>query len=50
MYLFIVLAKIVEVSMATVRMVLITKGERKIGSILAFFEYFHKNPSINIYI
>lgn len=38
MYLFIVLAKIVEVSMATVRMVLITKGERKIGSILAFFE------------
>lgn len=37
-YLFIVLAKIVEVSMATVRMVLITKGERKIGSILAFFE------------
>lgn len=37
-YLFIVLAKIVEVSMATVRMVLITKGERKIGAIIAFFE------------
>lgn len=37
-YLIIVLAKIVEVSIATVRIVLITKGERKIGSILAFFE------------
>lgn len=37
-YIFIVLAKIVEVSMATVRMVLITKGERKIGAIIAFFE------------
>lgn len=37
-YLFIILAKIVEVSMATVRMVLITKGERKIGAIIAFFE------------
>lgn len=37
-YVFIVLAKIVEVSMATIRMVLITKGERKIGSIIAFFE------------
>ncbi len=37
-YLFIILAKIVEVSMATIRMVLITKGERKIGAIIAFFE------------
>jgi len=37
-YVFIILAKIVEVSMATVRMVLITKGERKIGAIIAFFE------------
>lgn len=37
-YLFIVFAKVIEVSMATVRMVLITKGERKIGAIIAFFE------------
>lgn len=37
-YLFILFAKIIEVSMATVRIVLITKGERKIGAILAFFE------------
>ncbi len=37
-YLFIIVAKIIEVSMATVRMVLITKGERKIGAIIAFFE------------
>lgn len=38
MYLFIVVAKVVEVSLATIRMVLITKGERKIGAIIAFFE------------
>lgn len=38
LYLFIVAAKIVEVSLATIRMVLITKGERKIGAIIAFFE------------
>lgn len=37
-YLFIVVAKIVEVSMMTVRLVLITKGERKIGAIICFFE------------
>ncbi|OJV66052.1 MAG: hypothetical protein BGO41_08975 [Clostridiales bacterium 38-18] len=37
-YLFIVFAKVIEVSMATVRMVLITKGERKIGAVIAFFE------------
>ncbi|MGX8797477.1 DUF2179 domain-containing protein [Fusibacter sp. JL298sf-3] len=37
-YLFIVFAKIVEVSLATIRMVLITKGERKIGAFIAFFE------------
>lgn len=37
-YIAIALAKIVEVSMATVRIVLITKGERKIGSFIAFFE------------
>lgn len=38
MYLVIVIAKIFEVSLATIRMVLITKGERKIGAIIAFFE------------
>lgn len=32
------LAKIIEVSMATVRTVLITKGERTIGSVIGFFE------------
>ncbi len=37
-YVAILLAKIVEVSLMTVRMVLITKGERKIGAMIAFFE------------
>ena len=37
-YLFIICAKIVEVSLATIRIVLITKGERKIGAFIAFFE------------
>ncbi len=37
-YLFIVGAKIIEVSLGTIRMVLITKGERKIGAFIAFFE------------
>lgn len=37
-YLFIITMKIIEVSIATVRMVLITKGERKIGAFIAFFE------------
>lgn len=37
-YLLIVVAKIIEVSMMTVRVVLITKGERKIGSVIGFFE------------
>lgn len=37
-YLFILIAKIVEVSLMTVRVVLITKGERKIGALIAFFE------------
>lgn len=37
-YIFIVFAKIIEVSLATIRIVLITKGERKIGAIIAFFE------------
>lgn len=37
-YIAIILAKIVEVSMATIRIVLITKGERKIGAFIGFFE------------
>ena len=37
-FLLIMLAKIIEVSMATVRTVLITKGERTIGSVIGFFE------------
>ena len=37
-FLLIMLAKVIEVSMATVRTVLITKGERTIGSIIGFFE------------
>lgn len=37
-YVAILLAKIVEVSLMTVRLVLITKGERKIGAIIGFFE------------
>jgi uncharacterized protein YebE (UPF0316 family) len=38
MYLIIFLAKIVEVSLGTLRMVLITKGERLVGSIIGFVE------------
>jgi uncharacterized protein YebE (UPF0316 family) len=38
LYLFILFAKIIEVSISTVRIVLITKGEKKIGAIIAFFE------------
>lgn len=37
-YLFIFLAKIVEVSLMTVRTVLITRGEKLYGSIIGFFE------------
>lgn len=37
-YFLILVAKVVEVSLMTVRVVLITKGERKIGSIIGFFE------------
>ncbi|MDM8533204.1 DUF5698 domain-containing protein [Clostridiaceae bacterium HSG29] len=37
-YILILLAKIVEVSLMTIRTVLITKGERKIGAIIGFFE------------
>lgn len=38
MYMVIFLAKIVEVSLQTVRVVLITKGERLIGAFIGFFE------------
>lgn len=37
-YVAILFAKIIEVSLSTVRIVMITKGERKIGAIIAFFE------------
>lgn len=37
-YIAIIIGKIIEVSMATVRIVLITKGERKIGAFIGFFE------------
>jgi len=37
-YVAILVAKMVEVSLMTVRMVLITKGERKIGAVIGFIE------------
>ena len=37
-YLFIFFAKIIEVSLCTVRTVLITRGEKLFGSIIGFFE------------
>ncbi len=37
-YLLILVAKIVEVTLATTRIVLITKGEKLLGSIIGFFE------------
>lgn len=37
-YFIILFAKIVEVSLQTVRVVLITKGEKTIGAIIGFFE------------
>ncbi len=37
-YLLIFFGKIIEVSLMTVRVVLISKGEKKIGSLVAFFE------------
>ncbi len=37
-YLFIFFGKILEVTVSTVRVVLINRGEKKIGSIIAFFE------------
>lgn len=37
-YLLILFAKIIEVSLMTLRIVFITKGERKLGAIVAFFE------------
>lgn len=38
MFFVIVVAKVIEVTLATVRMVLITKGEKTIGSIIGFIE------------
>lgn len=38
MYLLIFFAKIIEVSLMTLRIVFITKGERKIGAVVAFVE------------
>lgn len=38
MYVFILVAKIIEVSIATTRIVLITRGERVLGACLGFFE------------
>lgn len=37
-YAFILVGKVIEVSISTLRIVLIAKGERKIGSLLAFIE------------
>ncbi|MEA1975181.1 MAG: DUF5698 domain-containing protein [Bacillota bacterium] len=37
-YVLILFAKIIEVSLMTIRTVLITKGERTIGAIIGFFE------------
>lgn len=37
-YGFILCAKILEVSLSTIRIVLITKGERLIGAVIGFFE------------
>lgn len=37
-YLFILVAKIIEVSLSTIRIVLITKGERVIGAAIGFVE------------
>ena len=38
LYVLIFLAKIVEVSLMTLRTVLITRGEKVVGSIIGFFE------------
>ena len=38
LYFIIFFAKIIEVSIATIRVVLITRGERLIGAVLGFFE------------
>ncbi|MCK8059624.1 MULTISPECIES: DUF2179 domain-containing protein [unclassified Fusibacter] len=37
-YFLIFFGKIIEVSLMTLRVVLITKGERKLGAVIAFFE------------
>jgi uncharacterized protein YebE (UPF0316 family) len=38
LYAIIFVAKVIEVSMAVVRIILVNKGEKNIGSIIAFFE------------
>lgn len=38
LYLFIFCGKIIEISLQTIRVVLITKGEKKIGAFVGFFE------------
>ncbi len=38
LYIMIFCAKIIEVSLMTLRIVFITKGERKMGALVAFFE------------
>lgn len=38
LYLFIFFGKVLEVTLYTLRMVLITKGEKTVGSIVSFFE------------
>ncbi len=37
-YIFILLGKILEVTLMTLRMVLVTRGEKKLGATIAFFE------------
>ena len=38
LYIIIFIAKIIEVTIGVLRMVLITKGERKLATVIAFFE------------
>ena len=37
-YLLIIFAKVIEVTFSTVRIMMITKGEKKLGSVIGFFE------------
>lgn len=37
-YILIIFAKVIEVSLMTVRIVFITKGEKKLGAVIGFFE------------